>query len=188
MKLKIFSIALISLIFLACEGKKQVEVGAITEIDPSEVVEVATNMAPGFSFKSISGEQVSLEDLRGKFVYVDIWATWCRPCLMQIPSLKEVEEKYKGTDIEFVSISVDNERDKGKWEKMVSEKQLGGLQLYAGSDADFNKNYQISSIPRFLLIGKEGELIDGNAPRPLDHQTNGVNQGLISVLDGLIKE
>lgn len=188
MRLKIFSAVLAVLVFTGCNENKKVEVGAITEINAGEVSPPSVNMAPGFSFQSINGDQVSLEDLRGKFVYVDVWATWCRPCIMQIPTLKEVEEKYKGTDIEFVSISVDKERDIQKWKKMVDEKELGGLQLYAGSDAQFHSDYKINSIPRFLLIGKDGELINGNAPRPLNHQTMGVNEELIALFDKLTNE
>lgn len=188
MKLKIFFLAVIGFGLFGCKSKEDIKVGEITEIKQDETTPAEPNKAPGFSFASIDGKQISLEDLKGKFVYVDIWATWCRPCLMQIPTLKEVEERYRDKNIEFVSISVDRESDQQKWRKMVEEKQLGGLQLYAGSNSEFHNNYQISSIPRFLLIGKEGELIDGNAPRPLNHQTNGVNEELTALFDQLIKE
>lgn len=189
MKVRIIFYFLIGLVFLQCNSSRNepVEIGEITERPIEEVVSNKNN-APEFALKSIDGKEVALSDLKGKVVYVDVWATWCRPCLMQIPALKEVEEIYKDEDVEFVSISIDNERNKGKWENMVREKELGGLQLFAGSDPEFHKNYQISTIPRFLLIGKEGELIHGNAPRPLNHRTNQVNQELLAVLDQLIKE
>lgn len=188
MKLKFVFVFSLGLLMLGCGKEEKVEIGEVTERAPGEQVETASNLAPEFAFNSIDGSKVALEDLRGKIVYVDIWATWCRPCIMQIPALKEVEEMYKGKDVQFVSVSVDNERQKDKWSSMVKEKELGGLQLFAGSDMKFHNDYRISTIPKFLLIGKEGELISGDAPRPLNHQTNEVNQELITVLDQLLKE
>lgn len=188
MKLKFIFVFSLSLLMLGCGKEEKVEIGEVTERAPGEQVEAGSSLAPEFAFNSIDGSKVALEDLRGKIVYVDIWATWCRPCIMQIPALKEVEEMYKGKDVQFVSVSVDNERQKDKWSSMVKEKELGGLQLFAGSDMKFHNDYRISTIPKFLLIGKEGELISGDAPRPLNHQTNEVNQELITVLDQLLNE
>ena len=54
--------------------------------------------------KSSDSNETKLEDLRGKYVYIDVWATWCGPCRGEIPYLQKVEEKYKGKNIEFVSI------------------------------------------------------------------------------------
>lgn len=188
MKLKFGIVLLAGLLLIGCKKEEKIEVGEVTERAPGEQVEASSNLAPEFAFNSIDGSKVALEDLRGKIVYVDIWATWCRPCIMQIPALKEVEQMYKDKDVQFVSVSVDNERQMDKWRNMVREKELGGLQLFAGSDMKFHNDYRISTIPKFLLIGREGELISGDAPRPLNHQTNEVNQELIRVLDQLIKE
>jgi len=82
--------------------------------------------------------------------------------------LKEVEEKYHGKNIEFVSISIDKASDHKKWKTMVNEKELGGIQLFADNDwnSAFVKDYQIQGIPRFLLIDTEGNIVDSNAPRP----------------------
>ena len=187
MKLKTGIILSIFLIAFSCDKNEEVQVGEITEISQEEI-ENRIDMAPGFAFNSVNGSQVSLEDLKGKFVYIDIWATWCRPCIMQIPTMKEVEQIYKDKDIEFVSISIDSERDKPKWKKMIGEKQMGGIQLFAGRDQAFTTNYKVSTIPRFVLIGKQGELLDANAPRPLNHATNGVNQELLSLFDRLLEE
>lgn len=191
MKLKFILIFSVSLILISCGKKEKVEIGEITERSAEEQQEqtIKSGMAPEFAFNSIDGKKVSLEDLRGKIIYADIWATWCRPCLMQIPALKEVEERYKdNSNIQFVSISIDNEAQYDRWQSMVKEKQMGGLHLFAGRDQKFQHDYQINSIPRFLLIGKEGELINDNAPRPLNHMTNGVNEELITTLDQLLKE
>lgn len=189
MKVRIFLPILISLLFLQCNDakKENVEVGEIIERTPEQISSMR-EMAPKFTFASIDGNEVSLDDLKGKYVYIDIWATWCQPCLVQIPAMKEMEEKYRDTDIEFVSISVDSERDKPKWQKMINDRGMSGLQLYAGRGTSFHQDYKISSIPRFVLIGKNGELINDNAPRPMDHRTGGINEELISVFDKLLSE
>ncbi len=175
------------LFFVQCKDTKEsVEIGEVTERTAEEISSIV-EYAPSFAFNSIEGKRVSLADMKGKYLYVDIWATWCRPCLQQLPAMKELEEKYRGTDIEFVSISVDNDRDMAKWQKMVQEKQMGGIQLFAGKGTSFHQDYNISSIPKFLLIGKEGEIINEDAPRPMDYATGGINQQLVATFDNLLK-
>lgn len=123
--------------------------------------------APGFTAMSIDGKNVSLESLRGKPVYIDVWATWCGPCKREIPHLKEVEEKY-GKDIHFVSVSIDREEDENTWKKMVEEKELGGIQLMAENDwkSEIATSYAIKGIPRFILVDKDGKIISADAARP----------------------
>lgn len=123
-----------------------------------------------FSYQSIDGATVSLEDLSGKYLYVDVWATWCGPCLREIPSLKTLETDYHNAPIEFVSISIDVEKDFEKWQQMVADKELKGVQLFADSDwqSEFVKAYAIDGIPRFIVIDPEGNIVDPNAPRPSD--------------------
>ena len=90
------------------------------------------DQAPTFKYLDINGKEVSLSDLKGKYVYIDIWATWCGPCTGELPHLKELEKKMHGKKIVFVSISCD--KDKAAWEKMVKEKGLEGVQLHNGGD------------------------------------------------------
>ncbi len=125
--------------------------------------------APGFSYPNVAGDTLTLADLKGKLVYIDAWATWCGPCKREIPHLKELEERFSEDPIAFVSISLDREKDRKTWEKMVDDKELGGHQLFANGEAfgsEFARAYQIRSIPRFILIGPDGKIIDANAERP----------------------
>ena len=133
--------------------------------------------SPAFeNYENYAGGQLSLKDLLGKYVYIDIWATWCGPCKAEIPSLKKLEEVYRGKNIQFVSISIDDDRshggswDKAKedWKAMVADKELGGIQLFApnGWQSQFVVDYKIQGIPRFLLIDPEGHIVNPDAPRP----------------------
>lgn len=119
-------------------------------------------------YENFLGGTTSLTDFKGQYVYVDIWATWCVPCKAEIPYLKDVEEAYHNKNIAFVSISVDKNRDREKWQNMVEETSLGGIQLFADQDfkSDFVKKYEVNSIPRFILIDPDGNIVDANAPRP----------------------
>ncbi len=119
-------------------------------------------------YENFNGGTTSLDDLKGKFVYVDVWATWCGPCKAEIPYLKEVEAKYHNKNIEFVSISVDVEKDHEKWKTMVKEEDLKGIQLFSDKNwkSDFVTGYLIKGIPRFILIDPNGNIVNSNAPRP----------------------
>lgn len=126
--------------------------------------------SPDFNMENHKGGKTKLSDLKGKYVYIDTWATWCGPCRAEIPSLKKVEEAMKGKKVAFVSISIDEKKDYEKWKKFVTEKELGGVQLYAENawNSDFAKAYGINSIPRFILLDPKGNVVDANAKRPSD--------------------
>ncbi|GAA4808661.1 TlpA disulfide reductase family protein [Litoribaculum gwangyangense] len=140
------------------------------------------SLSPTFeNYINYKGGTTSLSDLKGKYVYVDVWATWCGPCKVEIPSLKELEKDYHGKNIHFVSLSVDDGRGyraetqeaaaalaKEGWKKMISEKKLGGIQLLSpnGWQDDFIQDYKINGIPRFILIDTEGNIVNPDAPRP----------------------
>ncbi len=119
-------------------------------------------------YENYKGGTTSLDDLKGKFVYVDVWATWCGPCKREIPYLKEIEKNYHGKNIAFVSLSIDVQNDYDKWREMISEKELGGIQLFADNNwkSQFVVDYGIQGIPRFILIDPEGIIVNPNAPRP----------------------
>lgn len=132
--------------------------------------------APKFKdFEDYKGGKKSLDDFKGKFVYIDIWATWCRPCIAQFPYLKKLEEDFKGKNISFVSVSTDDDRRSGgswdkahsKWKDMVKKYDLGGTQLWAGKEQDrFSLDYMANTIPRFILIDPDGNLVNSNEMRP----------------------
>jgi thiol-disulfide isomerase/thioredoxin len=126
------------------------------------------NPSPKFAYQDVNAKMVKLDDLKGKYVYIDVWATWCGPCLGEIPHLKKLEADYHDKNIAFVSISVDSKNAYDKWKKMVADKELKGYQLYADKSwkSDFIVAYQIRGIPTFILIDPEGNIVSASAMRP----------------------
>lgn len=139
------------------------------------------NSSPTFTYENHKGGETSLADLKGKIVYVDVWATWCGPCKREIPYLKEVEAEYHGKEIAFVSISIDVKKDYDAWRNMVNEKELGGIQLMADNDwkSKFVTDYGIKGIPRFILIDAEGNIVNSDAPRPSSTKIREALDGLL---------
>lgn len=130
--------------------------------------------SPKFTdYINYEGGKTSLDDLtgNGKYLYIDIWATWCGFCKKEIPLLKNFEIKYHGKNIDFVSINVDKKNMIEKWKETIIDKEMGGVQLFAGDshlNLDFTKNFLIKGLPRFIILDPEGKIVTANAPRPSD--------------------
>ena len=132
------------------------------------------SVSPSFDYDNNKGGKTKLEDFKGKYVYLDIWATWCGPCIAEVPFIKKAEELYHNKNIVFISISIDKLKDLDKWKTMVNKKELGGVQLFADNDwnSDFIKAYGITSIPRFILIDPNGKVVKADAVRPSSPKFN----------------
>ena len=125
--------------------------------------------SPGFRAPDVDGKVHTLADFRGKYVYIDMWATWCGPCKREMPYLKALEEEFKDAEIVFVGLSVD--KDKAAWENMVRQGELTGVQLYLGTGSRFQEGYRVEAIPRFILLDKEGVIISNDMSRPSAKET-----------------
>lgn len=130
----------------------------------------AGSPSPTFNCSDINGKMVSLESLRGKYVYIDVWATWCGPCRGELPYMTKLEEAYAGKDIHFVSLSCD--QNKSAWEKRIQKGDMKGIQLHMGNKDEFMTKYIINGIPRFILLDREGKIIKADAPRPSNPETS----------------
>ena len=147
--------------------------------------DVATKLIPGspspkFSnYENFNGGTTSLDDFKGKVTYIDIWATWCLPCRGEIPALKELEKKFHGKDVAFVSISIDQNKD--EWKEFVKSEDLKGVQLFAENafESQFIQDYGIRQIPTFIIIDKEGKIVNADAPRPSSNEITGLLEGLL---------
>lgn len=126
-----------------------------------------------FNYENYNGGTTSLASLKGKYVYIDVWATWCGPCLRELPAYKQLITDYQGNNIEFLSISVDKMGDHAAWKKMVKEKKVGGIQLIADKDfdSDFMKFFNVSVIPRSILLDPNGNVVSSAGLRPSDEAT-----------------
>ncbi len=105
---------------------------------------------------------------KGKIIYIDFWASWCAPCLEEMPNSHQLQRSYK--DIVFVYLSLDKNRM--AWEKAIPRTQIDATKdsylLINGYTSPLSTQFKISSIPRYMIIGKDGKVINANAPRPSD--------------------
>jgi len=120
--------------------------------------------APLFDAITKDNKPVNLADLKGKFVAIDVWATWCAPCGYQSPYFEKKAIKYKNENIQFVAASVDQRMD--NWAVEVKAKSKSVLQLHVNDPDAFYKMYNINGIPRFILIDPAGNLVNVNMPQP----------------------
>jgi peroxiredoxin len=117
---------------------------------------VAGTPAPDFSLSDINGKEVTLSQFKGKVIYLDFWATWCRPCVSKMADMAEFERRFKNSDVVFLHLSLDN--DPVKWEQHVKINEYPGTHLIVagGVNAEVSKNYDVRSVPKFFIINKNG--------------------------------
>ena len=128
-------------------------------------------IAPDFTLTSVDGSKVSLSDLRGKYVIIDVWASWCKPCRASIPHLKELYAKYKKDGLEIIGVSDDN--DEAKWKKAIEEDQSPWIHVkdefpVKSKPARVGTMYGTRYIPYTFIIDPDGKILVNNAGDSLD--------------------
>ncbi len=124
---------------------------------------------PDVTFSDINGVSHKLSEFFGKVLFIDLWATWCGPCCMEIPYMEKMVEHYKDDDrIQFISISLD--RDRKAWEKKMEEDKPTWPQFNASREEDklISSQWGVASIPRFLIINADSTICNNDAFRPSD--------------------
>lgn len=128
-----------------------------------------------FIAKNEKGEAVSLSAQKGKVIVLDFWATWCGPCVSESLYFDKLRDKYKGREITFISISIDE--DKKKWLSALSSKKATGLQW------NISKNkigdYAVNAVPRTIVIDKDFKIQDINSPLPSNIKLNSFIETLL---------
>ncbi len=112
-------------------------------------------MAPAFTLTTSEGEQISLDDMGGKVVFLDFWATWCGPCKESIPAIKKIAKDFAGQPLVVVSISID--RDDIAWKNFIEKNEMTWPQ-YRDANGQLALAYGAQSIPRTFMIDTDGVL------------------------------
>lgn len=138
--------------------------GLFNEMEKTLLATQIGSPAPLFSAVDSSGKTHSLEDFKGKVIYLDLWASWCGPCRAETPHFKKIYDKYKNDNrVVFMGVAVSDKND--KWLEALREDGAQWLQLF-DSNGKVQNAYVANSIPKFVLINKQGNIVSFDAPMP----------------------
>lgn len=120
-----------------------------------------------FKLPNQYGKLTDFKQYKNNYLLIEFWASWCSPCIAQMPFLKQLEEAYKNHPLKIISVSLDT--DKGRWEETIKKNNLTGTQLlessaFAGLLPVYCKVY--TALPRFVLINPDGKIINYDTPFP----------------------
>lgn len=163
------------------EAIRSFDEGSSDLADRCEAVYEAFNAAkpgapmPDVEMTAPDGTKTLLSSLKGKVVYIDIWATWCGPCVKETPFMAALAERMKGRD-DIVCISLSTDETAEPWlAKLDSDKPAWPqYRLEPEADESFSKALGIRTIPRFIIVGKDGNIYDADAIRPSDPEIDSV--------------
>lgn len=116
-------------------------------------------MAPNFELTTPEGKKLSLKELRGHIVLLDFWASWCGPCLAEVPNLKAIYEKYHSKGLEILGVSLDEKE--AAWKSAIERKALTWRHVSSlkGWKCPVAKRFKVTGIPRMYIIDQQGKII-----------------------------
>ena len=131
----------------------------------AEVIRQTSNgaIAPDFTLTDPNGKSISLSSFKGKVVLVDFWASWCQPCMIELPNIMNLYKTYKDKGFEIFGVSLDREKD--AWLNCIKDKKMDWAQVWdmEGSTPGQTANmYNVTGIPHTVLVGRDGVIIDIN--------------------------
>jgi Peroxiredoxin len=117
-----------------------------------------------FSLPTPNGEEISLYSLRGNIVLLDFWASWCRPCLAEVPNIKKIYEKHHDKGFEILGVSLDEEKDREKWLGAIEKNEMGWKHVSSlkGWECPIAKRFNVTGIPCMYILDKNGKIIAQN--------------------------
>lgn len=156
MKKQLLFLTLTAFLF-SCTGNK---ISNVQTAEPQPQTEVAAEQnqapeAPDFTLNDINGKPLTLSSLRGKYVVLDFWGSWCIWCIKGMPKMKEYYAKYAGK-MEILGIDCNDSED--KWKAAVAELQLPWLHVYNNGDSQLLEKYGIEGFPTKVVIDPEGRI------------------------------
>lgn len=118
------------------------------------------------TFEDVNGNLVPLSNFKGKYIFIDMWSTGCNPCIGEIPYMHKLEHDFGNSNIAFISVTMDTDKD--VWKKFMNDNNMGGTQLFCtdGFKNPFCKIVSMRGIPHFIIIDKEGKIMNRNSYRP----------------------
>jgi peroxiredoxin len=144
-------------------------------------VEMQNQKAPDFTLMDMQGRQVSLSDFKGKIVLVNFWATWCPPCIEEMPSMEKLYQRFKGED--FVLLAVNAEENGKQLVEGFLKKHNFSFPILLDEDAKVQQLFNVFRFPETVIINRHGEIVtkvlggrdwmDQEIVRVLDFMVNG---------------
>ena len=161
MKKSILTIGLLSVtlsLFAACTQRPKTVEADVVITEVQQVEDVQADLAPDFELPDLQGNPMKLSSLRGKYVVLDFWGSWCIWCIRGIPGMKEAYSKYKD---KMEILGVDCQDTEEKWKAAVEEHQLPWLQVRCPDDylQTLGQQYNIQGFPTKVIIDPEGRLV-----------------------------
>jgi len=123
-----------------------------------------------FQGQNMLSENVNLDSIQGTYTLIDLWATWCGPCIIAMPALGDIYEKYRYDGLKVVSVSLDGVSATVKWKKTIEDEHMywNNYLITEGFDSELCKQLNIKAIPHYILLDPEGRIMLENAPGPSD--------------------
>ena len=123
--------------------------------------------APEFTLDDLGGQPVSLSQFKGQVVLLDFWASWCGPCIVDLPGLRRIKEKTATLPVVFLNVSIDT--DETAWREAIDKHEIKGVHVRAdGFGSDVAKSYQVTGIPSYYLVDSQGLILENPIIRDTD--------------------